>query len=70
MRETADYRNVLEDLHVFTGGKRLMSSSDVSAYLGCCRQTAAKRYGIGRDGILTVRLARLLSETPKKGGKR
>lgn len=63
MREKPSYRDHLADLLEYTGGKRLMTTKEVAAYLGVSRQTAAKRFGVkGKEGILVVELARTLAK--------
>ena len=63
MRESETYRLHLEDILSFSGGRRLLSEKEVAEYLGCCRQTVAKRYGIkGKNGVLAVELASALAK--------
>lgn len=60
--EDKDYRNVLADLRGFFNGGSIVTASDVAAYTGLCRQTAAKRYDIPRSGIALPILARKMCE--------
>lgn len=62
-RELDSYRDNLEDILQFTGGKRLLSLKDVSEYLGICCNTARTRYGVTKDGITAPALARKLART-------
>ena len=54
------YRDILEDLLEFTGGKRLMRQTDVARYLGIDVHTVRKKYGVERGGIMATDLARRL----------
>lgn len=60
-REREDYRDNLEDLLEFFGGKRLISKIEAANYLGLDPRTAAKRFDIGKNGISLPTLARRLS---------
>lgn len=61
-REKPEYRDNLEDLLAFFGGRRLLTKTDVAAYLKIDPRTASKRYGIGREGITAPTLARRLCD--------
>lgn len=60
--EDKDYRNVLADLRSFFDNRGIVTASDVAAYSGLCRQTAAKRFEIPRNGIALPILARKICE--------
>lgn len=59
--EKIDYRPILEDLVKTFGGKRLLTITDVCTYTGVCNKTVKRRYGVTKDGITTVALARKLA---------
>lgn len=59
-REKEDYREILADLLEYSNGKRLLNIKEVAEYLGIKPETAAKRYGITKNGIMVQSLARLL----------
>lgn len=59
-REHEAYRDNLEALREYFLPKRLVTVSDVAKYLGCDRQTAAKRFNISKNGITLETLARAL----------
>lgn len=61
-RELESYRDIIEDVLKFTGGKRLLTTKDVAAYLGICYNTARSRFGITKDGITAQSLARKLAK--------
>lgn len=61
-RELEGYRDVMEDLLDYFGGRRLLYQRDVAAYLGCCPRTAAKLYNIPREGITVPMLARRMCQ--------
>lgn len=60
-REKKDYRAILEDILVFSGGKRVLTVGEVAQYTGLSRPTVCKRYGIGREGVMAPALAMKLS---------
>lgn len=60
-REPTAYRDNLEDILAFSGGKRLLSQKEVAVYLGRDRRYIKKVFGIERDGISAATLARKLS---------
>ena len=60
-RETADYRDNLEDILAFTGGARMLSGLQVSKYLGLCFNTVKKRYPFKDGYISAMTLARCMS---------
>lgn len=57
-KELDGYRDVLEDLLDFFGGKRLLYPAEVAQYLGVDSRTAKARYDIPREGIAAPILAR------------
>lgn len=57
-REHEDYRPVLEQLLLYFNGKRCLTAREVAAHDGCDPRTAARRYGISREGISIYVLAR------------
>lgn len=59
-RENDAYRDNLEALREYFLPKRLVNVSDVARYLGCDRQTAAKRFNISKNGVTLETLARAL----------
>lgn len=61
MNEKTTYRDNLESLLAFFGKKRLLTKTDVGKYLGIDYRTAAKRYGIDRNGITVESLARQIA---------
>lgn len=62
MRERPEYRDNMEALITFFGGKMLLNAADVARYCGCDRRTAIKRYEIQKNGITIPTLARRMSE--------
>lgn len=61
-KEKDDYREILADILEFTNGKRLLSIRDVARYLSITPDTAAKRYGVTKNGIMAQSLARKLCQ--------
>lgn len=62
MREKEAFRDTLEDILSFFGGKRVLTVTDVSKYTGHSRDWCRKTYGIDAAlGISAVKLARMLS---------
>lgn len=61
-RELPSYRDNLEDILHFSGGKRLLHINEVCEYLGICYKTAKKQFGITKDGISAASLARQLAK--------
>ena len=59
-REKEGYRDNLESILAFTGGKHLLNATAVGNYLGIDRHTAQRRFGVTRDGITAEALARKL----------
>lgn len=57
-REAEYYRDVLEQLLIYFGNKRVLTAKEVAAHDGCDPRTASKRYDISRDGISIYVLAR------------
>lgn len=60
-REKADYREIYANM-LEHFGKRMVSKTEVAQYLSIDPRTAAKRYGISKNGIMLERLARMLCE--------
>lgn len=60
-RELEGYRDCLEDLCDYFGGKRLLYPADVAKYLGVDPRTAKARYDIPKDGIVLPMLARRMA---------
>jgi hypothetical protein len=66
-RELPGYRENLEDILSFTGGKRLLSVGDLCRYTGITDQRTAKRhFPVEKGYISAVTLARCLSEGGRK----
>ncbi len=61
-REPTAYRDNLEDILAFTGGKRLLTQKEVSSYLGKDPRYIKKVFGVEKDGISAPTLARMLSK--------
>lgn len=61
-REKEDYRDNLEELLRFTGGRHIMTAKEVGAYCGIDQRTAARRYSISKTGIAVPTLARMMSQ--------
>ncbi len=62
-REPATYRDNLEDILAFTGGKRQLALYEVAAYLGRDPRTVKKVFGIDpKKGVSAPTLARMLSQ--------
>ena len=61
-REKEDYREILADLLEYSNGKRLFTIKEAANYLGIKPETASKRYGITKNGIMAQSLARLLCQ--------
>lgn len=61
-REHELYRPLLEDILAFTGGKRLMTISDVAGYIGRRRPWVTEHLGVTADGITAMALAQKLAK--------
>lgn len=62
-REPYAYRDNLEDLLSFFGGKRILSIKDVAAYTGRNEKWCKQRFRIeAKKGISVPTLARMLCE--------
>lgn len=61
-RELEGYRDCLEDLKEFFGGKGLLYAKDVARYMQTDTRTVVKRFDIPKDGITTVMLARRMCQ--------
>ncbi len=62
MRESEDFRPILERLDAKAPGVELLSQTQVGRILGICRQTAAKRYPFHDGYINKVTLARVIAK--------
>ena len=62
MRESEDFRPILERLDERAPGVELLSQTQVGRILGICRQTAAKRYSFHEGYINKVTLARMIAK--------
>lgn len=60
-REKEDFRDIYADILEHFEGKKLLTRVEVGSYLKIDPRTAAKRFGIGKDGIAARSLARQLS---------
>ena len=60
-REKQDYRDILEILLARTDGKIVLSQTDAAEALRIDRHTAARKYGIKKDGITVTALARMIA---------
>lgn len=60
-REHEMYRPLLEDILAYTGGKRLLTISDVAGYLGRGRPWVTEHIGVTREGITPMALAQKLA---------
>ena len=60
-REPLAYRANLEDLLQFFGGRRMLNLKDVAQYTGRDYRWCKDRFGIGKNGISTPKLARMLA---------
>lgn len=61
-REPLAYRDNLEDLLQFFGGRRVLNLNDVSRYTGRDRRWCKERFGIDtKKGISVPTLARMLA---------
>ena len=60
-KEANSYRDILEDLHEHFGGKGMLTKGEVARYLGRDPKTVTKWLGIGKNGISTPKLARMLA---------
>ncbi len=64
-RESPAYRDTLEDVLAFSGGRRLLSIADVSRYTGLVDYRALHRRFRFQDGYISaIVLARSLSGGP------
>lgn len=59
-RERQDYRDILEDILAFTGGKRMLCISDVVRYTGHSAKTVKKKWPEFKEGVTAPTLARAL----------
>lgn len=62
-RELESYRDNLEDILDFTGGKRQLALHEVATYLGRDPRTVKKAFDIDpKKGVSAPTLARMLSQ--------
>lgn len=61
-REKPAYRDNVEALLRYSGGKHLLTVSDVAAYCGRDRRTVIRKYDLRPGGITVETLARRMSE--------
>ena len=61
-REKEGYRDNMEALLEYFGGKRLLSIEDVAEYCGRDRRFVKKRFGIDKNGIMLPVLARRMCD--------
>lgn len=57
-RERPEYRDNYEALLEFSGGRMLLTATEVARYLGKDPRTVRKMYDIGKTGITIPTLAR------------
>lgn len=63
--ERADYREILQDILEFSGGRRLLNITDVCNYLGVSRTTAKKHFvSDSKIGVSAPTLAHKLAQLP------
>lgn len=60
MKEHPDFRDELEEIFRFFGGKHLLTISDVSEYTGKCRKWCREHYRFDNGNISAVSLAKEL----------
>lgn len=61
-REKETFRLELEEILKFTGGRRVLTVTDVSNYTGQSRRVCRERYNVsGKEGISAVALAQMLA---------
>ncbi len=65
MRESENFRPILERLDEKAPGKELLRPSEVGKILGICRQTAARRYPFHDGYINKVALAQTMAKESK-----
>lgn len=61
-REKPEYRDNLEELTKFFGGRRLLTQQDVADYTGRTRRYVVELYQIPKTGITTATLARRMCQ--------
>lgn len=61
-REKETFRLELEEILKFTGGRRVLTVTDVSNYTGQSWRVCRERYNVsGKEGISAVALAKMLA---------
>lgn len=65
MRETIEYRDVMEHLISHFGDKGVLTQVEVATYCGRCERWVKSHLGVGRGGISLPVLARRLLELRK-----
>lgn len=66
MRETENFRPILERLDALAPGVELLNKTQVGRILGIHRQTAAKRYPFCDGYITKVALARSMAKESRR----
>ncbi len=61
-REPEMYRDTLEDILTYTGGKRMLNISEVARYVGHRREWVTEHLGVTAEGITAMALARKLAK--------
>lgn len=61
MREHEMYRPVLEDILAYSKGKRMLTITEVSKYVGHKNEWCKKYLGVPREGISAMALAKKLA---------
>lgn len=61
-REHEMYRPILEDLLAYSGGKRVLSLTDVCRYCGRENRWVKEHLGVTREGVTVHELARRLAK--------
>lgn len=61
-REKELFRPYIERLDQVFPNKEILSQKECAAFAGCCTITAKKHFGVGRNGIAKLDLAKKLAE--------
>ncbi len=64
-REKELFRPYIERIDKVFPNKEILSQKECAAFAGCCTITAKKRFGVGRNGIAKLDLAKKLAEERK-----
>lgn len=62
MRETVEFRDVMEHLIARFGDKGILTQHEVALYCGRCERWVKSHLGVGRGGVSLPVLARRLVE--------